>query len=475
MIASFVIFLVLFMGVGILSALKSKGHKKDYYLAGRNVSPWLAGLSAVATNNSGFMFIGVIGFTYSTGLAAIWLMVGWIFGDFLASLFVHKRLREVSGAVDEVTFSGVLSQWRGTEQKVLRGITALITILFLGAYAAAQLKAGGKALHSLLGWDLRSGALIGSIIVAAYCLSGGIRASIWTDAAQSIVMILAMGILMVMAIMHLGGPEMVVHQLGAIPGYLSLTPEGSLFQPKWLSFGLFVIGWLFAGLSVIGQPHIMVRFMALKRPGDMRKTRLYYYGWYTLFYAMATVVGLLARLYLSDTSSFDAELALPLMATEILPPVLVGLVLAGIFAATMSTADSLILSCSAAITHDLFPRRLENIWLIKAATLMVTALALWIALADQQSVFRLVIVAWSVLASAFAPLLIVKSLGREVPERLGVMMMVVGVLVDLMWIEMGWSTYLYEGMAGILSGLLVYAAFRGVFSDPVVEYVEGNR
>jgi len=218
---------------------------------------------------------------------------------------------------------------------------------------------------------------------------------------------------------------------------------------------LFAISWAFAGFSVIGQPHIMVRFMALANNQKMNQARLWYYLWFTAFYAMATGVGLLSRIYLVNDSSFDAELALPTMALELLSPVFVGLVLAGIFAATMSTADSLVLSCSAAITHDLLPHKIENTFLIKMATLLITLAALSWALVNEQSVFGLVILAWSGLASAFAPLLIVLSLGGKPDQKLSILAVLTGLSVAMTWRYLGWHSTVYEGMPGIIAGLII--------------------
>lgn len=193
MIVSFGLFLLLFTLIGLASYWQSRGTQQDYYLASGSVKPWLAGLSAVATNNSGYMFIGVIGYTYVAGLAAIWLMIGWIAGDFLASLLVHKRIKEAASRTGEVSYAGVLSLWGGGDDKrVLQRAIGLISLVFLLAYASAQLVAGSKALHVLFGWPPWAGAVMGSLLVTLYCLAGGIRASIWTDAAQSIVMIMVM-------------------------------------------------------------------------------------------------------------------------------------------------------------------------------------------------------------------------------------------------------------------------------------------
>jgi SSS family transporter len=454
MILSFVIFLLIFLFIGLSSILKSKGTADDYYLAGSSVKPWLVGLSAVATNNSGFMFIGVIGYTYATGLAAIWLMIGWILGDFLASLFVHSRLRTATENCDEVSYAGVLSCWYGANNTILQRLIGLISLVFLLAYAAAQLMAGGKALHVLFDWPSWAGSVMGAVLVTLYCFAGGIRASIWTDAAQSIVMIAAMATIMVVAINSFGGINQAVTSMQAVDGFLDLLPK-DLIIPGVTGGVLFAISWLAAGLSVIGQPHIMVRFMTLNERGQMRKAKTWYYLWYVLFYSLATCVGMLSRIYLPDSSSFDAELALPTMAVELLPPLLVGLVLAGIFAATMSTADSLILSCSASITHDLLPQRIERPLLIKSATVLITCSALALALSNHQNVFSLVILAWSGLASAFAPLLITLCLGWKPSQTLSIVAVITGLAVAVIWRLMGWHSAVYEGLPGILAGILV--------------------
>ncbi len=454
---SLLAFLTLFVGVGLAAAFRARKSRNDYYLASREVAPWLCGLSAVSTNNSGYMFIGVIGFTYETGLDAVWLMVGWILGDFIGSLFIHRRLRACTERTNEASFAAVLARWHGEDFRVWRRIAAVVMILFLGSYAAAQISAGGKALQGVLGWDPVIGAIAVACIVLAYSVAGGIRASIWTDAAQSTVMLLAMTLLFVVGVQGLGGFAATYDQLAGISGYLDLFP-GELLLPGTTGIALFVLGWMFAGFSVVGQPHVMVRFMAMDAPGSMGRVRAWYYGYFTAFYALATGVGMLSRLYLPELGDMDPELALPTMALELLPAFFVGVILAGIFAATMSTADSLVLSCSAAITHDLPPRRLEKTWQAKTATAAVTLLALGIALSETRSVFQLVILSWSTLASAFAPLLTIYAIGRRISEPGAIVAMVSGVAAALLWRLADLHGMVYEGLPGILTGLVVALA-----------------
>lgn len=464
MVFSFIGFLCLFIFIGLSSAWRSRGTKEDYYLASGNVSPWLVGLSAVATNNSGYMFIGVIGYTYATGLASIWLMIGWITGDFLASLYVHKRLRVATSESGEISYAGVLSHWYGQNHSTLQRLIGLISLCFLLVYAAAQLVAGGKALQVLLGWPYWSGSVAGAILVSAYCFAGGIRASIWTDAAQSIVMILAMGILLFMAVTQLGGIDNALTQMTAVDGFMDWLPK-DLIVPGVFGGVLFFVSWLVAGLSVIGQPHIMVRFMTLDSGDNMRDAKIWYYLWFTGFYCLATGVGLLARIYLPDTGSFDAELALPTMAQQLLPPVLVGLILAGIFAATMSTADSLVLSCSAALTHDIWPHKVEKTRLLKLSTIAITGVALLLALMNNQSVFNMVIMAWSGLASAFAPLLLFLCFKNRPSQMACIIAVCGGFFGALVWRQIGLHAMVYEGLPGMLVGIVLLSFFKYKHTD----------
>lgn len=456
---TFVLVMTAFAAIGVLSVRQSRGTVGDYYLASRSIKPWLAGLSAVATNNSGYMFIGLMGYTYAAGLSSLWLMFGWIVGDYIASRRAHRWLREQSIQSGALTFSAVLASWPGHDRQwhVFRIVAAVITLAFMLPYASAQLLAGGKALHALIDWPVWSGAVLSAGLVAAYCLAGGIRASIWTDAAQSTVMLLAMATMLISAIFSLGGVSGALEKLHAVDGYMLWFPADLPLQGLG-GMGLFVIGWLFAGASVIGQPHIMVRFMAVDDARHMGATRMWYYAWFTAFYGLAASTALLARVLLGESVTFDAELALPAVALQLLHPVGVGFVLAGIFAASMSTADSLILSSSASIVRDFKPDHEPKPWQWKVTTAFLTLVALFIALEAESSVFNLVVLSWSGLASAFAPLLLVLVAGGKPSQIVALLMMISGVIAAVLWRATGLHEYFYEGMPGILVGLVVYLA-----------------
>ena len=457
---SFCLFLLLFTLVGSLSVLKKKNTSVDYLLANQEIKPWLAAISAIATSNSGYMFIGQIGFTYVYGLQSVWLMFGLIFGDFISSLFVHKNLRKKSQELKVVSYANLVSKWHGKNYKYVQLFGGFIILIFLSTYAAAQLNAGSKSMHILFGLDYRLGAIIGGVIVLLYCFSGGIRASIWTDAVQSLVMIIAMLLMVFFGIEKLGGFSSFINQLHEVsPDYMKWFPSTN-FSEFYIAPYMFIIGWFFSGLGVIGQPHVMVRFMAIDNTKNIPKTRIYYYTWYTLFYSLTILAAFVARLLVPETNNLDPELALPTLALNLLPEFFVGLVLAGIFAATMSTADSQILACTASITNDLLLNKKNNYFINKLVTLIVTVFVVTIAINDNKNVFNLVLMSWSTLACCFSPLLIVNSLQQKVSEFLSLMMMIIPLITLLLWRYFGLSEFIYEVAPGIVSGILTFFVFK---------------
>ena len=446
--------------MGSLSVLKKKNTSLDYLLANQEIKPWLAAISAIATSNSGYMFIGQIGFTYVYGLQSVWLMFGLIFGDFISSLFVHKNLRKKSQELKVVSFANLVSKWHGANYKYVQLFGGFIILIFLSTYAAAQLNAGSKSMHILFGLDYRLGAIIGGIIVLLYCFSGGIRASIWTDAAQSLVMIIAMFLMVFFGIKELGGFSNFINELHNIsPDYMKWFPSTE-FSEFFLAPYMFIIGWFFSGVGVIGQPHVMVRFMTIDNTKNIPKTRIYYYTWYTLFYSLSILAGFVARLLIPETNNIDPELALPTLALNLLPEFFVGVVLAGIFAATMSTADSQIISCTASITNDLSFNKKNNYLTNKVVTLFVTVFVVTIAINDNKSVFNLVLMSWSTLACCFSPLLIINSLKQKISEVLSLMMMVIPLITLLVWRHFGLNNFIYEVAPGIMSGILTFFIFK---------------
>ncbi|MDT9599091.1 sodium/proline symporter [Sphingosinicella rhizophila] len=449
-ILSFGGLLILYLGIGFAASMKGRETPDDYHLASRSVPPSLVGLSAIATNNSAFMFIGVIGYTYVAGLAAAWLLCGWIFGDFLGSLLIHQKLRKATERTGERSFGGVISRWNGADMPTWRRLAAIVTIVSLGTYTAAQIVASGKAFQGALGWERSSGIWMLAPILLLYGAFGGIRASMWRDVAQAAVMLASIGMMFFAGLSAAGGISETIAAWRAIPGFLDLTPPALIISGAG-GLILFALGWILAGLSVIGQPHVMVRFMALGRPQQMMAARIYYYSYFIIFYLLATGVGMLARLHAPGLA--DAELALPVMAASLLPPALLGIVLSGIFAAAMSTADSLVMNCSTALAYDVPPDRLQHPLALKAGTMIIVAAALVLALQTDAAIFDLVIFSWSALGAAFGPLLILLAGGRSVSQTSAILITATGVAVALAWRGAGFHDMVYEGLPAIAAGL----------------------
>lgn len=456
---SFIFFLILFTVVGIYAATQKQDTTTDYLLAGRKVNPWAIALSALSTGQSGFLFTGQVGYAYTQGLSSIWLAIGWAIGDYLAWLLVFKKLRLVSEASDSETVPAFLAQ-KQPGYRWIMVISALITILFLGTYAAAQLLAGSKALNSLFGWDYAWGNVIGAVVVVIYCFSGGIRASIWTDSVQTIVMIGALLLLLGVTLSVGGGVGDIYNSLSEIDANLV-----RLF-PSNLAWGFFpfLLGWLAAGFGAVGQPHIVVRAMAIDSADNMGKARdiRTIGGFITAFSAI--FIGLAARVLLPNLN--DPELALLDLSQDLLPGILVGVILAGLFAATISTADSQILSCSAALTQDLFPGLANSYRFAKIGTLIVTAIVLAIALVNNDSVFSLITFAWSILASGLGVLLILRCFEKPVSTPVAIAIMLSGIAASLFWkLGLDLSDAVYEVFPGMAAGFIVYA-IASLFNQP---------
>jgi sodium/proline symporter len=452
---TFIGFLLSFTIVGIYSATHKQNTTTDYLLGSRNVNPWLTALSAMATGQSGLLFIGQVGFAYKVGISSIWLVIGWAIGDYLAWLFFFRKLREMSEDTSSETVSSFLAQnTSGLSTRWISIISALVTIAFLGSYAASQLVAGSKALNVVFGWEYYLGIVLGTVIVVIYCFSGGIRASIWTDAVQAIIMVGSLLLLLTVALVNIGG-------LGAFWTKLaSIDSQLVSFNPTNLPLGFipFFVGWIVAGFGVVGQPHILVRAMAIDSAQNIGLALNIKLLFGLVNSCSAIAIGLAARILLPDLiNGGDPELALPLLAQELLPAVLVGLMLAGVFSATMSTADSQILSCSAALTQDIFPNLANSYKLAKLGTLTVTMIILSIALVGDRSVFLLVTFSWSALASALGPLLILRIWQRPISTPIAIAMMGVGIATALIWSQVfKLSGIVYEVLPGMLASTIVY-------------------
>ena len=438
---SFLFFLGLFAGVGLASMRVKKDTTDDYLVAGRGMHPALAALSAVSTWNSGYMFIGAVGFTYMMGYNVIWMAIASTAGQIIAWAWLYKFIQEEGRERNVRSLSSLVAEKAGAPEAKL---AAVLSVLFLSIYAAAQLTSGGKALFVMLGWDELIGILIGFVLVVAYCYAGGIRASIWTDAVQSCVMIVGSLILCWIALGEVGGFSGLNSELK------SQDPALTNIMPPDLMFGISM--WVFAfflgGLAVAGQPQVVSRIMTLDSDNDRKQAMIWFFVWQTPFIIMITFIGLASRV-LFDSTDFDPELGLPMLAMGTMPAIGIGMILASIFAATMSTADSQVLACTAAITDDIKPEWREDHKTTKKVTLVVAAFATAISIGGLyipggDSVFKLVVLAVYGLGSIFVPLLIIRWAGFKPDSTHSIVMMVSAFSAVMLWsllpAIMGWKS-----------------------------------
>ena len=452
MMYSFVFFLLIFVAVGLLSYRFSKNTAEDYLLASKEVKPWLAAFSIFATENSGFMFLGFVGMAYTTGFQSLWFLIGWFAGELLIWWRTTYTIRSHNDTINAPTFGRLISGWTGEDQKYVRYLCGIIIVLFLSIYAAAQLSAGSKALNVVAGWDMTYGAIIGFFMVLGYCLAGGIRATIWTDAVQAIAMLGSLLIIVGYGLYEIGGVSALFQQLHEIDPALTQMTGGAH------KFGVlgFVLGWLFGGMGVLGQPHIMVRWMVLDDAKNTGKTLFYYAVFFSILAVLCFMSAFCARVLFPDLMATDPELALPTMSTEMLPPLISGFFLAGLFAAAMSTADSQMLSSSAALTQDLFPKYKNSTLWAKGGTVFVASLALAIALSGDQSVLKLVLYGWSVMASTMGPLLFLYTLGKRPSQAHAIIIMLSGATAAIGWELAGYGEDVFNVLPGIVTALAVY-------------------
>ena len=449
---SFLFFLTLFAGVGLASMRVKEDTTDDYLVAGRGMHPALAALSAVSTWNSGYMFIGAVGFTYMMGYNIIWMAIASTLGQLIAWAWLYKFIHQEGQKRNIRSLSSLVAEKAGAPEAKL---AAVLSVLFLSIYAAAQLTSGGKALFVMLGWDEIVGILIGFVLVVAYCYAGGIRASIWTDAIQSCVMIVGSTILCWIALGEVGGFS------GLDAGLNSQDPALTNIMPPDLMFGfsMWVLAFFFGGLAVAGQPQVVSRIMTLDTDNDRKQAMAWFFVWQTPFIILITFIGLASRVLFSS-NDFDPELGLPMLAMETMPAIGIGMILASIFAATMSTADSQVLACTAAITDDIKPEWREDHKTTKKVTLVVAAFATAISVGGLyipggDSVFKLVVLAVYGLGSIFVPLLIIRWMGYKPDSTHSIVMMVSAFSAVIVWsilpTILGWKSV--SGADGIFPSI----------------------
>jgi len=474
---SLALYFILMLGIGLYAWRKSTEDSEGYLLGGRNLHPAVAALSAGASDMSGWLLLGLPGALYASGLVEAWIGIGLFVGALVNWIVVAPRLREQTERLgNALTIPEFLANRFPDKAIALRVVSAVIIVLFFTVYTAAGLVGGGKLFQSSFAGlfdvagmsDYMTGIWLTAGVVLAYTMVGGFLAVSLTDFVQGCIMVIAL--VLMPAVVLWGGQG---------NGFGQMETTLTSIDPNFLSLshGLTAIGWLSAvtwGLGYFGQPHIIVRFMAVRSVKDVAVARNIGMGWMLVSLIGAIGVGLAGRAYAQRNGLVldDPETIFILLADLLFHPLITGFLLAALLAAIMSTISSQLLVSSSSLTEDFYrlflrkqasEREIVNVG--RVAVLLVAVAAGLIAADPESEVLQLVSNAWAGFGAAFGPLILLALTWRRMTGTGAVAGLVTGALVVVAWISLGWNASflggpgIYEIIPGFLASL---AAIVGI-------------
>ncbi|ADN35905.1 sodium/proline symporter [Methanolacinia petrolearia DSM 11571] len=457
-LAAFVVYLGVMVTIGFLYYKKTNS-VSDYILGGRGLNKFVTALSAEASDMSGWLLIGVPGLAYLSGMSVIWIAIGLIIGTFLNWKFIAKRLRVYTkNANDSLTLPDFFKNRFGDNSDIIGAISAIFILIFFLIYTSAQFVASGKLFNTVFGVDYTTALLIGSLIVVLYTFTGGFKAVCLTDFIQGCLMFFALLIVPIMALAILGGPGNAIAEIEQInPSLLNpfLNPDGS---PLTIIAVVSMLAW---GLGYFGQPHILVRFMAIKNPGEIKEARAVAMVWVIISLFAAVAIGVIGRVFLPQTlAGAESETVFMVMTGEVFFSFLAGIIFCGILAAIMSTASSQLLVSASAVSQDLYKTYLKSdatdrqlIWISRFSVLAVAICAIVIAVNPDSFVFNIVSYAWAGFGAAFGPIVIMALFWKRTTLQGALAGIIVGGLTVLIWMQFEFFG-LYEIVPGFIFSMI---------------------
>lgn len=431
------LYLLGMLAVGFFT-FKQNENFQDYVLGGRKLGKWTTALSAQASDMSGWLMLGLPGAAYLSGLEAGWIAIGLGLGTWANWRFVAKRLRiytEECG--NSLTLPDYFENRFEDTTRMLRLVPALVIIFFFTIYTAAQFSTGAKLFEMLLGIPYRTALMIGCVIIIGYTFLGGFLAVSLTDVIQGMLMFFALIIVPGYALVELGGFHSVIPALNQVdPHFLDFfQATGSAGSIAIIA----IISNLAWGLGYCGQPHILVRFMAINNPDELKSSRRIACGWVAVTLVAAILAGTLGRIYFQDML-LDNERVFMLMVDKLFPAAVAGIFLAAILASSMSTADSQLLVTASSISEDIYAQYInkdandkKQLLVGRIAVAIVAVIAIVIAWDPNSSVFGLVSNAWAGLGASFGPVVLFSLLWKNM-NRWGAMAgMVSGAVTVIVW------------------------------------------
>lgn len=441
--AAIILYLALMVGIGLYAWRKTKTGE-DFLLAGRDLKPGVAALSAGASDMSGWLLLGLPGALYVTGVLEAWIAIGLTVGAWLNWFIVAPRLRAYSViASNSITVPTFLGHRFRDRTNLLRIVGSIIILVFFTVYVASMLVSAGKFFQSSFGWDYMVGLIVIGVITVGYTLFGGFLGVSLTDVAQGLLMFAALIAVPIVATINLGGPARVIQLINdadLLSGahHFSWT-GGGLTGPTLIS----IISGLAWGLGYFGQPHILARFFALRSPQDVPTARRIGIGWMALCMLGAILTGLIGVAWFQANgpalATADAETVFLKLSQILFHPFVAGLVLAAVLAAIMSTMSSQLIVCSSALVEDLYGLRKKTasptfaLLLGRIGVVLVAVIAALLALDPNSSILELVGFAWAGFGSAFGPLLILGLYWRKLTAMGALVGMVGGAVVAFVW------------------------------------------
>jgi sodium/proline symporter len=459
----FVIYLIILAGLALWSRQESHS-MSGYFIAGKNLPPWVVAFSTNATGESGWLLLGLTGMGYAVGAQAFWVVAGEVVGIALAWLLLSRRLKRLADQSDSITVPDVLATRFNDKAHVLRKISLLIILVMVGAYVAAQMVATGKAFDGFTDMNYSTGVLVGATVIILYTFVGGYKAVAWTDLIQGVLMLLGLIIVPIIAIDAAGGWGAVMADLrGQDPGLL--TPWGPAGKSTAALVG--IVSFLAIGLPFMGVPQLMVRFMSARSEKSLVPAMVISVIVILLFDLGAVLTGMAGRALFPGLE--DPEGILPLISTSLLNPVLGGVMMVVVLAAIMSTVDSLLILASSAVVRDywqqirgskLSDRALANRG--KLFTVVIGIIGVAFALHQTPMIFWFVLFAWSGLGAAFGPVLLCAlwypgtTLAGAIAGMLG------GFITTVAWV-LWFKPYFYD-LLEIIPGFIVGLALTIIIS-----------
>ncbi len=457
-IGAFIAYLLLLVAVGVYSSKFSSLGISEYFIGGRKMNRFVVALSAVVSGRSAWLLLGVTGMAYMQGPSAIWAVAGYIIVELFLFLYYARRLRNFTERRNCITIPDFFAERFQDHDGKLRITIVTIFLIFMIGYVSAQFVAGGKAFASGFGLEMNTGILITALIVVLYTIVGGFLAVSLTDMFQAIFMILALVILPVIAILNYGGLTIVLEQIALM--------DLMYVDPFSLSIGA-MIGFLGIGLGSPGNPHILARYMSIDDPKNLKIAAITGTAWNVLMAWGAVFIGLAGRAWFPEISMLpgaDSENLFPFLAQKHLHPILFGVVLASIFAAIMSTADSQLLVAASSVVRDIYEKIVKKgeevpqkmlVLYSRIVVFLLVIIALLFGFIAEELVFWLVLFAWAGLGAAIGPTSIL-ALYWKGTTRAGIFAgLLTGTSVTIIWYYIPFlKSMMYELIPGFIAATL---------------------